>query len=56
MSKNQPSKIKVLGNNYKCPNCGFQFAKPGNFRNSDAFITKDGKSGVICPECKKRYI
>ena len=55
MSPKISSKIKVLGNDYKCE-CGFQFAKPGNFRNSDAFITKDGKSGVICPECKKRYI
>ena len=37
---------------YTCE-CGFKFSKPGEFRNCDAFITKDGKSGVICPICKK---
>lgn len=35
--------------------CGFQFAGPGEFRNCEAFIL-DGKSGVICPVCKKQYI
>ena len=55
MSPKMSSKLKVLGNDYKCE-CGFQFAKPGDFRNSDAFITKNGKSGVICPECRRKYL
>jgi hypothetical protein len=39
----------------KCK-CGFQFSGPGEYRNCEAFITKDGKGGVICPKCKKTYI
>lgn len=39
----------------KC-SCGFKFALPGEFRNCDAFVTKDGKSGVICPDCGREYI
>lgn len=39
----------------KCK-CGFQFAGPGEFRNCDAFVTKDGHSGVVCPECGTQYI
>jgi len=39
----------------KC-SCGFKFADPGEFRNCDAFITAEGKSGVICPDCGKKYI
>ena len=39
----------------KC-SCGFKFALPGEFRNCDAFITKDGKSGVKCPDCGREYI
>jgi hypothetical protein len=39
----------------KC-DCGFIFSGPGEFRNSEAFITKSGQSGVICPSCKKRYV
>ena len=39
----------------KCK-CGFKFSRPGEFRNCDAFITKDGQSGVICPKCGTKYI
>jgi DNA-directed RNA polymerase subunit RPC12/RpoP len=40
---------------YKC-SCGFEFAKPGEFRNCQAFITKEGDSGVICPKCGNKYV
>lgn len=36
--------------------CGFKFAGPGEFRNCDAFVTKEGHSGVTCPKCQKSYI
>jgi len=36
--------------------CGFKFSKPGEFRNCDAFITKEGNSGIICPKCNKSYV
>ena len=36
--------------------CGFKFAGPGEFRNCEAFITTDGKSGVICPKCDRKYV
>jgi len=36
--------------------CGFKFSGPGEFRNCEAFVTKDGRSGVICPKCGARYI
>jgi hypothetical protein len=39
----------------KCE-CGFEFAGPGEFRNCEAFITADGKSGVICPKCERTYV
>jgi len=39
----------------KC-DCGFKFADPGEFRNCEAFITKDGKGGVVCPICGKTYV
>jgi hypothetical protein len=39
----------------KCK-CGFEFAGPGQFRNCEAFVTEQGQSGVICPECGTRYI
>ena len=39
----------------KCK-CGFKFSGAGEFRNCDAFVTKDGKGGVICPKCKKAYV
>lgn len=35
--------------------CGFKFAKPGEFRNCEAFIV-GGKGGIICPKCNKTYI
>ncbi len=36
--------------------CGFKFSDPGEFRNCNAFITADGKSGVVCPRCLRRYV
>jgi DNA-directed RNA polymerase subunit RPC12/RpoP len=39
----------------KCK-CGFEFAGPGQFRNCEAFVTEQGQSGVICPECGTRYV
>ena len=39
----------------KCK-CGFKFAKPGEFRNCEAFITKDGESGYTCPTCNTHYV
>lgn len=36
--------------------CGFKFAKPGEFRNCEAFITQEGKGGVTCPDCGKHYV
>jgi len=44
-----------MKNDYKCE-CGFQFSKPGEFRNCEAFIDKDGHSGIICPKCGKTYV
>jgi len=40
----------------KCYKCGFKFAGPGEFRNCEAFIDGDGRSGVICPECGTKYV
>ena len=39
----------------KCK-CGFKFSGAGEFRNCNAFITKDGKGGIICPNCNKTYV
>ena len=39
----------------KC-DCGFKFSGPGEYRNCGAFITEDGQSGVICPECGSKYV
>jgi len=36
--------------------CGFKFSGAGEFRNCDAFITKDCKSGITCPKCKRSYV
>ena len=36
--------------------CGFKFAGPGEYRNCEAFVTKEGHSGVVCPECGKSYV
>ena len=36
----------------KCE-CGFEFAGPGEFRNCEAFVTKEGQGGVIDMERKK---
>lgn len=36
--------------------CGFKFSGPGEIRNCGAFITEKGHSGIICPECGKRYV
>ena len=39
----------------KCE-CGFKFAGPGELRNCDAYITEEGKSGFICPDCGANYV
>ena len=39
----------------KCE-CGFQFAGAGEFRNCPAFVTKQGRSGVVCPDCGNCYV
>lgn len=39
----------------KC-SCGFKFSGPGEFRNCEAFITDKGKSGIVCPDCDKKYV
>ena len=39
----------------KCK-CGFKFAGPGEYRNHEAFLTSDGQSGVICPDCGTSYV
>ena len=36
--------------------CGFKFSGAGEFRNCEAFITEDGKSGYTCPKCQTSYI
>ena len=36
--------------------CGFKFAGPGEFRNCEAFITKQGQGGIICPKCGQAYV
>lgn len=36
--------------------CGFEFSGPGEFRNCEAFITLEGKGGIICPKCKTTYV
>ena len=36
--------------------CGFQFSGLGEYRNCEAFITKDGRGGVICPKCGATYV
>jgi hypothetical protein len=36
--------------------CGFEFSGTGAYRNCDAFVTKEGKSGIICPKCGAQYI
>jgi DNA-directed RNA polymerase subunit RPC12/RpoP len=52
-NKNQNRNQKLK--DYKCT-CGFQFSKPGEFRNCEAFITEDGDSAVVCPECGSIWI
>ena len=39
----------------KCE-CGFEFSGPGEFRNCAAFVTEDGQSGVVCPDCGVQYV
>jgi len=39
----------------KCT-CGFKFAGLGEFRNCDGFVTEQGRSGVVCPKCGKKYV
>ena len=39
----------------KCK-CGFKFSEAGEYRNCEAFITTNGKSGIVCPDCGAKYI
>ena len=39
----------------KCK-CGFTFAGIEELRNCETFLTDEGKSGVICPNCDKKYV
>lgn len=36
--------------------CGFKFSGPGEYRNCEAFVTSDGQSGIICPNCGNCYV
>lgn len=36
--------------------CGFKFSEPGEYRNCEAFVTHDGRSGIVCPECDTKYV
>lgn len=36
--------------------CGFRFSGAGELRNCQAFITKDGESGIVCPKCGRKYV
>lgn len=47
--------VTAEGEEMKCK-CGFEFAGAGGFRNCEAFITNDGKGGVICPACNQAYV
>jgi len=35
--------------------CGFIFAGPGEFRNCNAYMDKDGQWWVVCPDCGAEY-
>jgi hypothetical protein len=39
----------------KCK-CGFKFSGPGEYRNCQAFVNENGKSGIICPDCRTAYV
>ena len=47
--------FKIKEDKMKCE-CGFEFSKPGEYRNCNAFVTEKGQSGVICPKCGTRYV
>lgn len=49
----QPVKLAQL---IKCEKCGFKFSNPGEFRNCEAFITKEGQSGIKRPGCGGHYL
>lgn len=36
--------------------CGFVFSGPGQYRNSEAFVTDAGAGGVVCPKCNTHYL
>jgi len=36
--------------------CGFKFSVPDEIRNCETFITENGRSGVICPDCGTKYV
>ncbi len=35
--------------------CGFQFAKPGELRNAQAYRDENFQWYIICPKCKREY-
>jgi len=39
----------------KCK-CGFKFSGPKEYRNCKVFITEEGDSVMICPDCDAHYI
>lgn len=38
----------------KCE-CGFEFSKPGEFRNCEAYADENGQWWVVCSDCGKEY-
>ena len=39
----------------KCK-CGFEFSKPGEFRNCEVFITSNNETIYVCPICGEKYV
>jgi len=39
----------------KCT-CGFEFSGPGEFRNCEIYVDKDGNTIAVCPKCEEKYI
>jgi hypothetical protein len=36
--------------------CGFKFSGVGEFRNCGGFVTTNGDSGIVCPNCNNAYV
>ena len=52
---NEDMRYKIKEEDMVCK-CGFKFAGAGEFRNCEAFITKEGNGGIICPKCNTAYV